>query len=283
MLNHILLATDFSTRADRALRRAILLAREHGASLSLAHVIDEDQPPHLIRAQAAAARVTLQATARTLSELDGVPSDVAVVAGDVFSGILEAADQTDADLIVLGPHRRRFRDTFLGTTAARTIANSRRPVLMAAGVPSAPYARALVAFDLEEGAEAVAGRVREMGIVGDREIVAMHAFDAPARRMMRRALSEPEAVRHYVAAEEAEASADFSRLLAKTGLRTERRRLAPIRGSAARTILACAADEQAALIVVGTSQRKGIGKFVLGSVAEDVLGDADRDVLVFPK
>jgi len=42
-------------------------------------------------------------------------------------------------------------------------------------------------------------------------------------------------------------------------------------------------DEKAQLIIVGTSQRKGIERLVIGSVAQKVLTEADRDVLVIPK
>ena len=283
MLNYILLATDFSTRSDRALRRASMLAREHGAGLSLVHVVDSDQPAHLVRAQVASSRIMLQDVARTIAEYDGVPVDVTVQIGDIFSGILEAADQVAADLIVLGAHRRQLRDIFIGTTAERTVAHSPIPILLAAGVPISPYPRALIALDLEEQSRSIAERIHGLGILRDSDVRVMHAFDAPARGIMQRAMSEPELVDDYVAAEERLASSDFDRLMAGTPLLNARRRLSPVVGSAARTIMDCAAEEGAALIVMGTSKRKGLERFLLGSVAEDVLGDADRDVLVLPK
>jgi universal stress protein E len=43
-----LAATDFSTRSQRAVRRAGLLAQEHGAELALVHVVDDDQPQDLV-------------------------------------------------------------------------------------------------------------------------------------------------------------------------------------------------------------------------------------------
>ena len=282
MLNHIMLATDFSTRSDRALRRATMLAREHGAALSLVHVIDDDQPAHLIRAQTTASRVMLQEVARTIAEFDGVPADITIQVGDVFSNILEASEQVGADLIVLGAHRRQLRDIFVGTTAERIIVRSRIPVLMAAGVPASPYARTLIALDTEEQSRSVVERVHALAILRDSEIVAMHAFDAPARGMMQRAMSEREAVDQYVASEELRASRELAGLVAGTGLRTAQRKLSPVKGSAARAIMKCALDEDAALIVVGTSQRQGLERFMLGSVAGDVLRDADRDVLVVP-
>lgn len=279
----IMVATDFSTRSDRALRRATILAKQSYAALSLVHVVDDDQPQYLIDPQMDASRSILEESARTITRIDGVATQANVVSGDVFSGILQVAEKVGASLIVMGPHRRQFRDAFIGTTAERTIAHSRRPVLMAAGVPSAPYDRAVIALDLDDVSRSAAQRVQELGILNRAEIVAMHAFDAPAEGMMKRAMSEPEAIDHYVAGERHRTSEDFGAFLAEIGLGAARQSLQPIKGTAARTILECASEEDAALIVMGTSQRTGIKRLVLGSVAEDVLADADRDVLVVPK
>ena len=50
-IQKILVATDFSTRSDRALRRASLLAHSVSAELVLLHVIDDDQPKPLQEVQ----------------------------------------------------------------------------------------------------------------------------------------------------------------------------------------------------------------------------------------
>ena len=41
------MATDLSARSDRALERAVMLTREHGAELTVAHIIDEELPSAL--------------------------------------------------------------------------------------------------------------------------------------------------------------------------------------------------------------------------------------------
>ncbi len=41
-MKRILAATDFSTRAHRAIRRAAVLARKSGAELTLLHIVDEE-------------------------------------------------------------------------------------------------------------------------------------------------------------------------------------------------------------------------------------------------
>lgn len=61
-MKQILVATDFSTRSDRALRRAVLTARQVRAELTLVHVVDDDQPNYLIERQKTAAAEILQQT-----------------------------------------------------------------------------------------------------------------------------------------------------------------------------------------------------------------------------
>lgn len=42
----IMMATDFSERSDRALRRITLLAKQHKAKITLIHVVDDGQPAY---------------------------------------------------------------------------------------------------------------------------------------------------------------------------------------------------------------------------------------------
>jgi len=282
MLNHILVATDFSARSDRALRRAILLARHASAALVIAHVVDDDQPAQRVRAQTDSAATLLDGVVRTVRDHDRVAAAPAVVSGAAAPAILAAADRVGADLIVLGAHRRQFRDVFVGTTAERTIARSPIPVLMAAGVPSAPYAEALVALGGERGAQAIAQSLRSLGMLGAGATTAVRAYDLPALGVMRRGMIAQGTIDEYMAAEALDAAAALDRMVTTVDLPAERRLVRPIDGSVARTILACAREDETPLIVVGTSQRSGLERFLLGSVAEDVLGHADRDVLVVP-
>jgi len=279
----IVVATDFSTRSDRAVRRAMMLAKQCDAELMLVHVVDDDQPAYLVDAQIAAARALLDEIAETLRQIDGVAARTKVASGDAFVGILTAADEVNGRLIVMGPHRRLLRNAFAGTTVERTIARSRRPVLMAAGVPSAPYDRVLIAVDLDDASRSAAEQVRGLGLLQGTDVAVMHAFDAPAEGMMKRAMSEPEAIDHYVAGEERRADARFEAFLGEVGLGAARQLLVPINGTAARTILECARAENAALIVVGTRQRSGLKRFLLGNSAEEILADADRDTLIIPQ
>ena len=283
MQRKILVATDFSPRSDRALRRAVILAGQIGAELSLVHVVDEDQPAYLIKAQRAAARIKLDDTAETIRTFDRIPATSEIFVADIATGLLEAADDVEADFIVLGPHRRRLRDLFVGTTVERAISRSRRPVLVAGGVPSAPYARALIAFDLATGSTAIARRFADLDFLGSADVAALHAYDAPARGMMKRVMADEQAIEKYLRDLDGRMKQDFRRFLVGANLPLARRHALPINGTPARTVREIAKLERASLVVVGTSQPRGFERFVLGSVAADVLHQVDADVLILPE
>ena len=281
-MKRILVATDFSTRSDRALRRAMLIARRRAASLSLVHVVDDDQPAELIEAQRRAAAELLDRIARTTCAEDDVPADVTVTTGDAFAAILQAAEEKDADLIVVGPHRRQLLDMFVGTTAERTIRRSRRPVLMANSLPSGPHARALLAVDLDAASRTAVEAARRLGLIDRIETIVLHLFDAPALGMMRRGLAPPEEIDQYLGGELRRARAELDAFLAGAGIEGVPTLLRPHGQSPASAILDCADEQEADLIVVGTNQRDGLRRFILGSVAQQVLLDARPDVLVVP-
>lgn len=282
MIDRILVATDLSTRSDRALRRAILIARRVGASLSLVHVVDSDLPARMVEAERAAAAAILNDAVETIRDGDGVDAEARVVADDVPSGILDAADEIDARLIVLGPHRTRFRDVFVGTTVERIVRRSRRPVLVAVQPPAADYRRTLLAMDFDEGSKAAARAALAMGAFEHTDVTLIHAFDAPAARAMRRAMESPDEVEAYVAVERRRAAERLRDLVAELGLPPSDRRIAPIEGTPARSLVEAAASEAADLLVMGTNKRKGFERLLIGSVTENVLRDVSADVMIVP-
>ena len=96
----ILAATDFSTRSQRALRRAGLLAQATGAELALVHVVDDDQPQDLIEMERREAERILAEQIGAMAEFRGVQCRPMVATGDPFDAILRTA--ADAEC---GSHR----------------------------------------------------------------------------------------------------------------------------------------------------------------------------------
>jgi nucleotide-binding universal stress UspA family protein len=281
-MDHILVATDFSPRSDRALRRAAMIASASGASLTLLHVVDADRDRHLIDSERDAASAVLADAAATLKNDDGIAADWLVKVDDVDAGILSAAAEIAAELIVIGPQRNRLRDFFVGTTAERVLRRSTRPLLIAVGMPAAHHQSTLLALDFDVASKAAARKALEMGIFDQTKVVVMHAFDAPAEGMLKRAMDSPPDIERYVEAER-QAAMDKLRALAKEiGLPPACRTVVSLKGSPARAILEAAQEAKCDLIALGTNQRKSFARVLIGSVAENVIRDAQRDVLIIP-
>jgi nucleotide-binding universal stress UspA family protein len=139
---NIVAATDFSTRSNRALRQAGLLVRSPDAKLHLVHVVDEDQPTELVRIEEREAQRTLVEQIAAMPELQNIHCYPIVVKGHPFDGILRTAAAVDADLVVMGAHRKQFlRDIFTGTTIERVIRGGKYPVLMVNNEAQRQYER----------------------------------------------------------------------------------------------------------------------------------------------
>jgi nucleotide-binding universal stress UspA family protein len=279
----IMVATDFSERSDRALRRAVLLARQSGAAISLVHVVDDDQPPRIVESERGAAEDLLQEQAATLGHVDGVASEARVVLGDAFAGIVRAAEETAADLLVIGPHRRQvLRDVFVGTTAERTIRSATCPVLMANAPPVGPHRHVLMATDLSDASRRVVESVAALGLAGQSRTSLLHVFDEPALRLGMLGAMPTDEKAHYREEARERALQELSAFAASLGAGRMVELVRPDDTTPADAILKTAAEEAADLIVVGTLGRSGLARLFLGSVAAEVLRNADRDVLAVP-
>jgi len=282
-MRHILVASDFSARSDRAVRRAILLARTHGASVTIVHVVDDDQPRRIVDAEREAAAALLREQARSLHETDRVECGYRVLLGNAFETIVKATEEIGCDLLVLGPHRRQaLKDVFVGTTAERTIRASRRPVLMANGVPAGPYRHVLVAVDFSECSADAVRAVSGLRLEKHAAVAVIHVADAPGARLMSRASLTEAQVQDYLLDVEERASAELDAFLGNLKFDPMRRIVRHGAAPAAATISEVARQISADLIVVGTHGHTGITKLLLGSVAEEILRTGERDVLAVP-
>lgn len=279
----IVVATDFSERSDRAIRRAKLLARELDSKLHLVHVVDDDQAQLIVQAERDASTKLLEELTHTLEEIDAVKCDFRVVLGKSFSGITQAARDVDADLIVIGPHRRQLlRYILVGTTAERTIRTSDRPVLMANGVPTGSYRRALVATDLSSYSESTIRTAKTLGLLDRPNVSLLHVFSSPGTSLMSRAALSDSEKRAYVMEHRQRASEEVASFIERINVDGMSTILKPATADIAETICSTADELSADLIVVGTCGRSTVVRALLGSVTGGVLRSSERDVLAVP-
>lgn len=280
---HILAATDFSTRSDRALRRAGLLARQIGATLTLVHVVDDDRPSSLVEIERRESARLLHADATSVPELRETACRTLVAAGDAFAGILEAARDQRADLVVLGSHRKQLlRDVFVGTTIERVVRAGSVPVLMVNRELMGPYRGVLVATDLSQPSANAIAVGQTLGLIGERDVTIAHAFTAPAKQKLLTADTPREQIDEYVASERLRASEALFSFLDERGVAGPPWSHRIEEGYAFEVIRRLDDEIRPDLVVLGTRGLSGMRRALLGSVAEQVLRSLDVDVLAVP-
>lgn len=282
-MQRIMLATDFSERSDRALRRAVILARAQGAAVEIVHVVDDDRPRRIVDHEVGDARHLLGELARTLKDMDGIVCTTEVVLDDPFAGIVKAAARATPDLLVLGPHRRQIlRDAFVGTTAERTIRAVRCPVLMANGPPVGPWRNVLMTTDLSEPAAIALTRFLSSGVAGDATRSILHVFDAPALRLAMSDSMGKAGERDYLDQLSRDARQALAQFIGRAGIGQAAWIVRHLEGTVAGEILRTAEEVNADMLVVSAQGKGAVARMVLGSVALQVLKDAEDDVLVMP-
>lgn len=282
-MQQIVAATDFSSRSDRAVRRAGVLAKQFGAEVKLVHVVDDDQPQTLVELEMREASRLLQEQVNRLTQLRDNRCRAEVVRGDAFDGILRAAEKVSADLIVMGTHRKQLlRDIFVGTTLERVIRMGPFPVLLVNKEADHPYSKVIAAVDFCEPSERALKIAKSVGLIDFVELTLLHAFVAPAKSQLYIGDAPDEQMAEHVAAERRrlrDALKVFSESHKHHGSVWNYR----IEEGDARTVICGAVKElRAELLVIGTHGRSGIAKLLLGSVAEAVLRSVDVDILVVP-
>lgn len=279
----ILAATDFSTRSQRALRRAGRLARELAGELTLVHVVDDDQPEAMVALERREATKFLNEQIVSLAELRDVYCHAMVTTGEAFDGILKTASTTSADLIVMGAHRKQLlRDVFIGTTIERVIRTGSYPVLMVNTDADHPYRYVVAGVDMSEPSAHAIRSARALGLIDDADVTIVHAFIAVARGKLYIANATQDQIDDYIARERLQANEELFAFLAAQGLRDARWSYLVEEGGALEVISRIVKENVPDLVVIGTHGRSGVLKMLLGSVAEEALRSLDVDILAVP-
>jgi nucleotide-binding universal stress UspA family protein len=267
-ITRILLATDLEPHSDRAMERAVHLARHFGADLTALYAIRtgtergllDNLPPHHIEAE-------MRRHLETVAGAKELAPMVVAAKGPVEQAMALYAQLWKADLMVAG--RTEPDGGLLSvSTVERISVASPVPLLTVTAKPFAPYSCALVPVDFSALSQPALQAALALVPAGAVEL--FHAYDAP--------LSRAE-LNLAVSAEDF--AADFAPLLdgvpsAERLLTTSVRMGAPVA-----TILDAACRSPATdLIVMGSAGRSGLGRALVGSVAHAVLERAPCDVLI---
>lgn len=291
----ILVGVDFSDESQLAIDHAVNIARHSGARLVLLHVGVVPQPTPDVPASI---QVTLSGYEQALKEqlnedrrrlgeirerISGQGVEVAQMIIEDFpdQGICRAADELDADLVVIGSHGRTgVKRLLLGSVAERVVRLSDRNVLVArrsAGVGAGGYRKILVAMDFSPTAEE-ALRVAMNLAAPEAQVDMLNCWRLPG-------ISTPYLPSNRTMLELSEPLSTYSKQLGEKMVTKHSRpglNLAfhSLDAPPAQGIVEWLDGKDYGLVITGSHGHRGLRRFLLGSVAEATVRHAPISVLV---
>jgi nucleotide-binding universal stress UspA family protein len=280
----ILAATDFSTRSNRALRQAGLLAQPDRTQLHVVHVVDDDQPQELVRMEMREAERVLAEQMDAMPELRALQARPMVVTGDPFDGILRVAADIKPDLIVMGSHRKQLLlDIFVGTTIERVIRTGPVPVLMVNNEAQRRYENVVAPVDMSDASANALRIARSTGLINDsRGATLLHAFWPIGKGKLFLAGAAQASIDEYVASERRIAMEELVSFLVANDLSCEGWPLRVEEGEPMEVISRAVSEMRPDLLILGTHGRSGLLKALIGSVTEQALRSLNVDILAVP-
>lgn len=273
----ILVATDFSAPADAAIARAGQLAAQHGARLTVLHVlpdgldVDHDRVGRALREHA-------------LRAAGAVPADIAVRRGTVAAEIVAGALAADAGLVVVGAHGGDWlADLFLGGTAENVVRQSTIPVLLVKRSPAPagrPTVYRSVILAVNDSAASVAAARFGGLLTPGAEHFAVHVCTVVGETLMRVYGASEEQIEQLRRISTAEVHEEIVRLAST--FHPPPREIIVATGHPPTELSQQCGALRADLIVTGTGARSSAAYALLGSVAQHVMRQAPCDVLIVP-
>src|SRR5262245_9764564 len=277
-VQRILVATDFSPHADRALEWATALARRFSAELELVTSVfalpmapaapGYAMPTDYLRGARDAADRRLEEIAGGLAK-QGVRARYTVLHEDPSSGICARAKEAGAELLALGTRGRSgLGHVLLGSVAERVARLAPCPVLTvhAEVAPPAPLRKLLVPTDFSPPADRALALARALLEPGG-SLVLAHAIP-PVLGPTDVPLADPRS-ETWAREEFAKLGPALGGVAAELDLRF---------GTPDTAVLAAAAEHRVDAVAMGTRGRTGLAHVLLGSVAERVIRRAPLPV-----
>jgi nucleotide-binding universal stress UspA family protein len=287
----ILCAADLSAQGDRAILEADKWARRHGASLAFVHAIREGSRMHVLFPQFAQRafqelpalnRRAAEAVAERVSKLTARSSDefeVRVDLGSPAAVIVAVAEETGADLVVVGAWGEDGARGPLGSVALRVIQHAHSPVLLAR--PGPERGPVLVASDLSDPAfPAISAGSLLASAIGE-ELTVLHVAEVPSVP-----LPSPEGaglgISYALSAQDLQLLQEAARERLNSAMMRlgAHGRCLVEQGLPSVHVVSAARRLGARLLVIGTEGRTGLRRILLGSTAEQILRDAPCPVMV---
>lgn len=277
-VEYLVLATDLSTRCDRALDRALRLASEWSARLVIVHAI---QPPLTVDSQPSWRRADPIERARkrilaSIGSSPGVTVDVIVERrSEPVDLVLEAAARPGCGLILTGEAREEtIGRMLLGTTLEALARRAPVPVLEVKSRPHAAYRDIVVATDFSGNSRSALETA--LALFPSANITLMHA----CKLLYETYTSDVSAARETALREaQAQCRTFIDAIPAARAAQAHIETLCEFGDPG--TLLADMAEARPLqLVVLGTAGRSGLTGLVLGSTAIRIAAEVPTDILL---
>jgi nucleotide-binding universal stress UspA family protein len=269
----IIVATDFSSRADRAIDRALQLGRDQKRPVRFIHALEE-----VSRASSDPADLD-----RRMEQCVGYPAGTDQGAGPIEYGypvgsapiaIAKACEDENIGMLLIGPARyNSLGDFFLGTAVDYVLRHTVKPVLIVKKRVRDGYSQIVAGTDFSAGsAHAIIEAAR---LFPDAAVHVAHAWHVPFEGFQRDGYVADE-----TEAQQAAKLAAFMATLAEQEPRLAEATTSLVRGDAYDAVKDGLKQHPNALIALGSHGATGFRQATLGSNTSDILRFADADVLV---
>jgi nucleotide-binding universal stress UspA family protein len=289
----IVCGTDFSATAAEAVDIAAAMARRLETRLLLLHVAELYRSlvsdPVIVEAAVLQTRSALDRETQRLRDL-GTEVEEKVLAGSAFDQLVTVATNAKARLVVIGAVGHGFgRRLLVGSVAERTAESSPIPTLvvrpggrLASWIRGENALKVLVGYDFSAASDAALRWVNQLREIEKFQATVLYSNWPPdeARRL---GYEGP----LPLAANPDDIQKNLERDLNKriTALLPNQKVTAIVEpgwGTPEGYLFEMASRQKVDLIVVGTHQRRGLGRVLLGSVSRAVLHHAKVAVAVVP-
>lgn len=300
MYGTILVPLDGSEFGEQALPTALSIARASGASLHIAHVHDawngqeyDGLTPYMFegfdareydRETRKHEEAYLDGIAQLLNDADGIELRSEVLDGQVVQALESYAKRIDADLVVMTTHGRTgFSRAWLGSVADALVRHSTRPTFLirpgggSAEPGDASFRHILLPLDGSRCAEGIVEPALDLARVTGARFTLIRVISP---NLTFGARSYPLS-RGDVTALREEAEGYLDDVAGDLRRRDVDVRTRVVEHAApARAIMEAAREGDADLIAMATHGRGGVGRLVMGSVADKILRGLEKPMLL---
>jgi nucleotide-binding universal stress UspA family protein len=276
---NIMLATDLTPASDRAFDRAIQLASEWGAALTVCHVVEANSlRPWGIERRIKIAETELERLLRGVANPKAKISRH-IILGDPAERVIEHAQAVSSDFLITGPaHVKVVGDRLLGSTAARLLRYSHQPFLAVRRRAEDPYRKVAVAVDFSDASRDAYFCAR--ALFSRAELTLVHAYDVNPDWGGPNALRSMDIVE---AEEEArvvhKAQQDLTDFMPDLDAANANYESVLARGNPETVFVSYVDEHWPDLVVTGAHGHMGVKDMLIGSVTERFLHVLQCDVL----